>query len=852
MSGARIRILILVATVALTWVALAVGAEPTTPKLEVGDVATRDYVARRDAEVIDEATTAALREEAAASVEPTTVRNFDVEDEAKQGVETLFLAVTSGVLAEPAPSSTTTVTEPAPTSTTTTSTTVAEETGTDTTTTTTTAPPQLEFTELVGSLFVDVEGDGVFDVEPGELGLPDAGLPGVTVEATGIDGSVYKGETQTDGSFVIEVPVGDVVLTVDTRDPEFPANFSFSTENATQELECREGRQCAADPIGVAPMIRPLDAQVAELRTAYGTLREETLRTLVAVASADVVRRAIGQPEQLTKISEAVLQRLDSEFERGIGSVEDLTERKSTVIASPPLVVDENGQRDLAAQAAAADIVALFLQRNVFVDEQATAAARQRAREGVPDETVTFEAGKVIVAEGDTIENEIQLAAIEATGADAGDSLDAAAMAAVLVVIVALLGFYLARFRPQFWQRPRMVGLLGLLIVLAAGSVRLTVALQESTSWYILPAVAFGYLAAVLFDARMGALMALTMAILTAVGTRELGVTVFALLATMAPIGFVSAVSTRRAFRNSVVISAVAVGLIAGAVSWFFDSGADTTLADIGQDVAWAFAAGVVSALVALAALPFFEALFDITTTLRILELTDRNHEALQLIQEKAFGTFNHSLMVGTLADAAARAIGANNLLARAAAYYHDIGKTENPTYFIENQFGIPNPHDSLPPEQSAEIIRRHVLDGVRLAKKFKIPSEVAEGITSHHGDAIMRYFYEKARELYGDENVDPDDYRHAGHKPQTKEMAIVMLADSVEGACRANFGEQEPTAEAIEKVVNRVVDEKLDDGQLSEAPLTMAELTKIRKAFIDAMVGHYHQRIPYPNFPGS
>ncbi len=851
MTGARVRILILISTVALTWAALAIGAQPADLSLKVGDVAPRDYVARRSAEVVDQAATEAARAKAAAEVDPIEKRNFDVEDEAKRAVETLFMTVTSGVVAEPAPAATTTIPEPAPTSTTTTEATTTTTGGQGGDSTTTTAPVAV-FTTLTGSLFVDVDGNGTFDVEPGELGIADAGLAGISVFAEAGDGQTYRGETQTDGSFVIEVPVGEVTLTVDTRDPEFPANFEFSTDGAMQELTCAENADCVAQPIGVAPRIRPLDVQVAELKTTYGTLRDETLRTLVTVASADVVRRALGQPEQLTRISEAVLQRLDSEFETGIDSVTQLNERKNTVINSPPLVVDENGQRDLAAQAAAADIVALFLQQNVFVDEEATAAAREAAAAQVEPVTVPFEAGDVIVAEGEEITSEIQIEAIKATAADVGDSLDAAAMAAVLVVIVALLGFYLARFRPQFWQKPRMVALLGLLIILGAGAVRLTAALHEAASWYILPAVAFGYLAAVLFDARMGALMALTMAILTAVGTRELGVTVFALLATMAPIGFVSAVSTRRAFRNSVIISAVAVGAIAGAVSWFFDAGTETTLLEIGRNVGWAFAGGLVSALVALAALPFFESLFDITTTLRILELTDRNHEALQLIQSKAFGTFNHSLMVGTLADAAARAIGANNLLARAAAYYHDIGKTENPTYFIENQFGIPNPHDSLPPEQSAEIIRRHVLDGVRLAKKYKIPSEVAEGITSHHGDAIMRYFYEKARELYGDENVNPDDYRHAGHKPRTKEMAIVMLADSVEGACRAAFGEEEPTPEAIEKVVNRVVDEKLDDGQLSEAPLTMAELTKIRKAFIDAMVGHYHQRIPYPNFPGS
>jgi hypothetical protein len=206
--------------------------------------------------------------------------------------------------------------------------------------------------------------------------------------------------------------------------------------------------------------------------------------------------------------------------------------------------------------------------------------------------------------------------------------------------------------------------------------------------------------------------------------------------------------------------------------------------------------------------------------------------------------------MVGTLAHAAARAIGANALLARAMAYYHDLGKTENPTFFIENQFGIPNPHDELDPQESAEIVRRHVTDGVALARRFKIPSDVTAAIVSHHGDGVMRFFYEQARGQ-SEADVNPDDFRHIGHKPRSAETAIVMLADSLEAACRAVFQTEEPTPVAIEKVVNRIIDEKLNDGQLQESPLTLAELTQIRQAFLDSLVGHYHQRIAYPSFPG-
>ncbi len=427
---------------------------------------------------------------------------------------------------------------------------------------------------------------------------------------------------------------------------------------------------------------------------------------------------------------------------------------------------------------------------------------------------------------------------------------------AVVAILVALIGVYLATFRPEFWARPRMVALLGIIIVLAAGAVRgtvaLSVALEQSFSWYVLPAVAFGFVTAVLFDQRIAILMALSVGVITAAGTLDPGVAVYGILAALAPIPFVSAVSSRGSFRNAVILSSVVAGAVAAATSWYFHVGPNDSVFEVASvSVGWAFGVSVMASLLGLAALQFFESAFDITTTLGLLDLTDRNHEALQMLQEKAFGTFNHSLMVGTLADAAARSIGANALLARAMAYYHDLGKTEHPTFFIENQFGMTNPHDELDPRESAQIIRGHVTAGVSLARDYSIPTDVTEGIVSHHGDGVMRYFYEKARQLHGDD-VDIDDFRHIGHKPRTAESAILMLADSLEAACRAVFQSEEPTPDAIEKVVDRVMNEKMEDGQMSESPLTLGEMTKIRRAFLDSLIGHYHQRIAYPNFPGS
>jgi len=571
---------------------------------------------------------------------------------------------------------------------------------------------------------------------------------------------------------------------------------------------------------------------------------------LAETGSDDLIREPLGEPLHLPVVHKASLDTALLGFGRRI-EPEQLPDVQASVRSTPPVVFHADTGQDVPGGQAAGEIVATFLQANFLINQDRTTEEQEAAAAQVPPVMVRYQADEAIANEGDVL-TQLDVAAIEATAIITPAEQASAALLAVVAVLVALVGLYLARFRSEFWARPRMVALLGILILLAAASVRGTVLIQEATSWYVLPAVAFGFVTAILFDQRIAVLMALSVGMLTAVGTLDVGITVYGTLAALAPISFVSSVSTRGAFRSAVVMSSLVAAVVAGATSWFFHVGPNgATLEVVGTSVGWAFGVSVFASLLGLAGLQFFESAFDITTTLSLLDLTDRNHKALQLLQEEAFGTFNHSLMVGTLADAAARSIGADPLLARAMAYYHDLGKTKNPTFFIENQFGIPNPHDVMDPKDSAEIIRSHVTAGVALAREFKIPTDVAQGIVSHHGDGVMRFFYEKAREQHG-VDLDIDDFRHVGHKPMTAETAILMVADSLEAACRAVFQTEEPLPDAIEKVVNRVMDEKLEDGQLSESPLTLGELTRIKRAFLESLVGHYHQRIAYPNFPGS
>lgn len=853
------RIVAFVSTIALSWAALTVGTSVNQPGLVAGEVADREYLAERAGSVLNVEEFELAQERAATDIDPVLMVSEQVQDTVVEAIQSLFAAVSAGVPGSRGPIATidpTPLDEPIDSDpSTTTSSSTTTQAGAEPVTTTTTAPVvPVEPATVTGLIFLDAEGDGIFAPDP-LVPVTDSPLGGIQIVARAGDGSsVTFAESASDGTFEIETPAGESEI---GPNPATIANFdglTFSAGFGISVVDCAAGETCAIPSIGLAPLITPIDIQVADLESEYAILDDETIRTLVMIASQDEARSALGRPRQLDMVARETEDEMFLLFRNQISDATELRQVKTDILQRPPTVTVDNLVNPAAASAVA-DVLVNQVAINMVIDADETERRREEARAAVAqdDFLVAFAEGESIVKENERL-SPLQIDAINQLGFATARTVRTAAIAVALTVLVSTLGYYLSRFRPQFWHVPRMVALLGVLIVLASGSVRLTLEFQEGSSVYILPAVAFGYLAAVLFDNRMATLMALTVGVLAAIGTRDPGVITYGVLATLAPIGFVSRVSSRRAFRNSVAKTALATSVVAASCAWLFSVVPDASdqLTQVLEATAWAAGASVVASLVALSIMPFFESAFDITTTLRLLELTDRNHEALQILQAKAFGTFNHSLMVGTLADAAARAIGANNLLARAAAYYHDLGKTENPMYFIENQFGTNNPHDELPPEQSAQIIRSHVIDGMALAEKHKIPSEVSEGILAHHGDAIMRFFYEKARQQYGDDHVDVDDYRHAGHKPKSREMAIVMMADSVEGACRAVFGDEEPTPEGIEKVVARIVDEKVGDGQLGESDLTLGELTTVKSAFIEALVGHYHQRIPYPNFPGS
>jgi len=282
---------------------------------------------------------------------------------------------------------------------------------------------------------------------------------------------------------------------------------------------------------------------------------------------------------------------------------------------------------------------------------------------------------------------------------------------------------------------------------------------------------------------------------------------------------------------------------VPGAEEYIIESLKLTDAADVIQHVGFAVMNGFLSPILTIGLLPLFESIFGITTDVTLLELSDLNRPLLKRLAIEAPGTYHHSIMIGTLAEDAAEAIGANSLLARVGSYYHDIGKMLKPEYFVENQSGVSNKHEKLAPTMSAMILEAHVKEGVELAIENNLPKSIIDFITGHHGTSTMSYFYEKAKQEQG-ETPDIKDYQYPGPNPTSKEVAIVMLADSVEAASRTL---DDPKPARIRNLVHRIFMDKFDSGLLENSSLTLRDIKKIEDSFVRVLIAFHHRRIKYP-----
>ncbi|MBQ9010671.1 MAG: HDIG domain-containing protein, partial [Clostridia bacterium] len=300
--------------------------------------------------------------------------------------------------------------------------------------------------------------------------------------------------------------------------------------------------------------------------------------------------------------------------------------------------------------------------------------------------------------------------------------------------------------------------------------------------------------------------------------------------------------------RNTTRIFIILDGLIAGCLQLIL-VGCVKMLSsnytdDVYQAAAFVIFSSLFSAMLCIGLQSVFESLFNLTTPSKLIELSSPSQPLLKRLMIETPGTYHHSMVVANLAEAAAEAVGANALLCRVGAYYHDIGKLIRPMYFKENQMGE-NPHDHTDPRVSTAILTEHTLDGVELAKKHHLPEPIIDMIRQHHGDTPVMYFYAKAVQEYGEENVHIGEFRYAGPKPQTAEAGILMMADTVEAAVRSI---QEPTHEKISQMIRKLIRGKMEDGQLDDCPLTFRDIGRITFAFETVLQGVFHERIEYPD----
>lgn len=264
-------------------------------------------------------------------------------------------------------------------------------------------------------------------------------------------------------------------------------------------------------------------------------------------------------------------------------------------------------------------------------------------------------------------------------------------------------------------------------------------------------------------------------------------------------------------------------------------------------DIVFVFAGlafnGFISGILVLGLLTPLETLLNTASVFRLMDLSDLNTPVMRRMLLTASGTYNHSMLVGTLAESACKAIGANALLARVGAYYHDLGKMDQPEYFVENQTDGENKHDDINPSLSASVIKSHVKRGVEKAHQLRLPQQIIDIIAEHHGNSVLQFFYAKAKEK--DSSVSPEDFAYPGNPPTSVESAVVMIADTVESACRTL---DKPSVSRLDKFIQSLIQGKIDTHQLDNCQLTFGELTKIREAFVQILAGYYHSRIKYPN----
>lgn len=626
-------------------------------------------------------------------------------------------------------------------------------------------------------------------------------------------------------------------------------------EDTVDEAATEKLREAAANSVGpiyktdttvmdknvtmVEGVFQELDTVLAGLpegESFYNAVQEVSLELPVVLSNRQLMAYENLTADQRKAFANDCVSVLKEIYEKGV-TADGLTEAKASGLG---YLQDLAWSSDLKTMAGV--ILSAAVEPNLIVDEAAVEAAKEEKRAEVDE--VLIRKNQKIVDEGEIITQEIYdklvaLNLVSETGLE-GSLMPMLGSLVITGMLFAALYLFFRWGKGNILLKPNEIRMLFTIYMMMVLLIRI---LANLTVFTIVPVGLFAMLVSLLVGRRMALwLNALFCIIGCFIFNGDVQFLMYALIS-----GTFAALIIQKTDKRSHLIPA-ALGMAAVdfvttiSLGFFFGEGYSAELlmqSGIGA------VTGLLSMIVAVGSLPFWENMFEANTPLRLMELTNPNNELLRKLMIEAPGTYHHSLIVANLAETAVYDIGGNTALARAGAYYHDVGKLRYPQYFAENQSGY-NPHDELPPEKSAKIITGHTKGGLELAERYKLPPVVRDMIVEHHGNSLVKFFYFKALKLYGAENVNEADYRYQGRIPSSRESAVVMLADTVEAAVRSMLGHGK-TMEEAEAAVKNLMKDKLDDGQLNNSGLTLNELETIRLAFLKVFHGMYHERVSYP-----
>lgn len=541
---------------------------------------------------------------------------------------------------------------------------------------------------------------------------------------------------------------------------------------------------------------------------------------------------------QITEIQNIVLEILEAAYKN------DIIENDYEAIQKARDIVDTeltNRNLDRELEETLRTVIYSQIEPNLFIDTEKMEENIKEAEKNV--QKVIIKKNQIIVKEGEPV-TERQIEILKELGLlNSGLNKNYASSFIFVGVLVGLVLFiqysYIARENKEIFNDNKL-----LILISSVNIITLLLTLGINViSPYLIPIACGAMLITILIDHRISLIINLLNLVFVAI---IVGFDPVIIVLSVLSIVLGSTALKKVQQRNDIIYSAVYITIILGIISLAIGMISSNNLKENFIHTGYTVLSGIISGILAIGLLPFFESIFDVVTNIKLLELSNPNQPLMKKLLMEAPGTYHHSMMVANLAEAAAEAVGGNPVIARVGAYYHDIGKTKRPYFFGENQIGKENPHDKITPNLSTLVILSHTKDGLELAKEHNIPKVIQDIIVQHHGTTLVKYFYYKAKNSAEiKDEVKEEDFRYSGPIPSTKESGILMLSDSVEAAVRSI---SDPTKGKIEEMVNNIINDKLNSKQLINCDLTLKDIEIIRQSFLKTLDGIYHHRIEYPS----